>query len=85
MKELKPMKRMSEKSIRSICSNVISKVIFKIEKITEKRLLKEKKQLENELRKLQKKKEKQQECEERNLMFTFDKVSNDEKKRKKCC
>lgn len=87
MKSLIPinaMKRMSEKSIRTICSNAISKVIFKIEKITERRLLKEKKQVENELRKLQKKREKQRECEERSMMFTFDKVSNDEKKRKKC-
>ena len=64
MKSLIPinaMKRMSEKSIRTICSNAISKVIFKIEKITERRLLKEQKQLENELRKLQKKREKQRE------------------------
>ena len=46
MKSLIPinaMKRMSEKSVRTICANAISKVIFKIEKITELKLLKQQK------------------------------------------
>jgi hypothetical protein len=37
------MKLMGEKSIRSICSNAIGKVIFKMEKITELKCLKEQK------------------------------------------
>ena len=49
MKSLIPinaMKRMSETHIMNVCSNTISKVIFKIEKITDRKLLNEQKENE---------------------------------------